>query len=160
MLAVSVTSSWQRRDGVVACSQILEPVDAAGGCNHLRAMGRQHLGKAPPEAGGRARDQRHLAGEVEKPLCRHDLGHELDFPLRPGYLDAKSARPQGSEMSYLPLVGLPADTYESHGFLFHSIGDKYRARRGRGGAVRARHDPVDESTRWNSTRCSIISTAS
>jgi putative glutamine amidotransferase len=28
-------------------------------------------------------------------------------------------------MSYLPLVGLPADTYESHGFLFHSIGDKY-----------------------------------
>jgi putative glutamine amidotransferase len=28
-------------------------------------------------------------------------------------------------MSYLPLVGLPADTYENHGFLFHSIGDKY-----------------------------------
>lgn len=28
-------------------------------------------------------------------------------------------------MSYLPLVGLPADTYESHGFQFHSIGDKY-----------------------------------
>jgi putative glutamine amidotransferase len=28
-------------------------------------------------------------------------------------------------MSYLPLVGLPADTYEAHGFLFHSIGDKY-----------------------------------
>ncbi len=28
-------------------------------------------------------------------------------------------------MTYLPLVGLPADTYESHGFLFHSIGDKY-----------------------------------
>ncbi|MFN4142686.1 gamma-glutamyl-gamma-aminobutyrate hydrolase family protein [Aestuariivirga sp.] len=28
-------------------------------------------------------------------------------------------------MSYLPLVGLPADTHESHGFLFHSIGDKY-----------------------------------
>ncbi|MCB1377612.1 MAG: gamma-glutamyl-gamma-aminobutyrate hydrolase family protein [Alphaproteobacteria bacterium] len=28
-------------------------------------------------------------------------------------------------MSYLPLVGLPADTYESHGFLYHSIGDKY-----------------------------------
>jgi putative glutamine amidotransferase len=24
-----------------------------------------------------------------------------------------------------PLVGLPADTYENHGFLFHSIGDKY-----------------------------------
>ncbi len=24
-----------------------------------------------------------------------------------------------------PLVGLPADTYESHGFLFHSLGDKY-----------------------------------
>ena len=28
-------------------------------------------------------------------------------------------------MTYLPLVGLPADTYESHGFLYHSIGDKY-----------------------------------
>jgi putative glutamine amidotransferase len=28
-------------------------------------------------------------------------------------------------MSYLPLVGLPADTYESHGFQYHSIGDKY-----------------------------------
>lgn len=28
-------------------------------------------------------------------------------------------------MSDLPLVGLPADTYESHGFLYHSIGDKY-----------------------------------
>ena len=28
-------------------------------------------------------------------------------------------------MTYLPLVGLPADTYENHGFLFHSIGDKY-----------------------------------
>ncbi len=28
-------------------------------------------------------------------------------------------------MSYSPLVGLPADTYESHGFLYHSIGDKY-----------------------------------
>lgn len=28
-------------------------------------------------------------------------------------------------MSYLPLVGLPADTYEAHGFLYHSIGDKY-----------------------------------
>ena len=28
-------------------------------------------------------------------------------------------------MTYLPLVGLPADTYESNGFLFHSIGDKY-----------------------------------
>ena len=27
-------------------------------------------------------------------------------------------------MSYLPLVGLPADTYESPGFLYHSIGDK------------------------------------
>ncbi len=25
----------------------------------------------------------------------------------------------------LPFVGLPADTYESHGFLFHSLGDKY-----------------------------------
>lgn len=25
----------------------------------------------------------------------------------------------------LPLVGLPADTYENHGFLFHSLGDKY-----------------------------------
>jgi putative glutamine amidotransferase len=25
----------------------------------------------------------------------------------------------------LPLVGLPADTYEEHGFLFHSLGDKY-----------------------------------
>ena len=24
-----------------------------------------------------------------------------------------------------PLVGLPADTYENHGFLFHSLGDKY-----------------------------------
>ena len=24
-----------------------------------------------------------------------------------------------------PLVGLPADTYESHGLLFHSLGDKY-----------------------------------
>jgi len=28
-------------------------------------------------------------------------------------------------MSLLPLVGLPADTYENHGFLYHSIGDKY-----------------------------------
>ena len=28
-------------------------------------------------------------------------------------------------MSYLPLVGLPADTHEAHGFLYHSIGDKY-----------------------------------
>ncbi|MFM8748416.1 MAG: gamma-glutamyl-gamma-aminobutyrate hydrolase family protein [Aestuariivirga sp.] len=28
-------------------------------------------------------------------------------------------------MTYLPLVGLPADTYESNGFLYHSIGDKY-----------------------------------
>jgi len=28
-------------------------------------------------------------------------------------------------MTYLPLVGLPADTYENHGFMFHSIGDKY-----------------------------------
>ena len=28
-------------------------------------------------------------------------------------------------MSYLPLVGLPADTYEAQGFLNHSIGDKY-----------------------------------
>ena len=28
-------------------------------------------------------------------------------------------------MSYLPLVGLPADTYENSGFLYHSIGDKY-----------------------------------
>jgi putative glutamine amidotransferase len=28
-------------------------------------------------------------------------------------------------MTHLPLVGLPADTYESNGFLFHSIGDKY-----------------------------------
>ena len=28
-------------------------------------------------------------------------------------------------MSYLPLVGLPADTHENHGFLYHSIGDKY-----------------------------------
>lgn len=27
--------------------------------------------------------------------------------------------------AYSPLVGLPADTYESHGFLFHSVGDKY-----------------------------------
>ncbi len=27
--------------------------------------------------------------------------------------------------SYSPLVGLPADTYENHGFLFHSLGDKY-----------------------------------
>jgi putative glutamine amidotransferase len=27
--------------------------------------------------------------------------------------------------AYSPLVGLPADTYESHGFLFHSLGDKY-----------------------------------
>ena len=27
--------------------------------------------------------------------------------------------------TYSPLVGLPADTYESHGFLFHSLGDKY-----------------------------------
>jgi putative glutamine amidotransferase len=26
---------------------------------------------------------------------------------------------------YSPLVGLPADTYESHGLLFHSLGDKY-----------------------------------
>ncbi|MDE2446798.1 MAG: gamma-glutamyl-gamma-aminobutyrate hydrolase family protein, partial [Alphaproteobacteria bacterium] len=28
-------------------------------------------------------------------------------------------------MTVLPLVGLPADTYENHGFLFHSLGDKY-----------------------------------
>jgi putative glutamine amidotransferase len=28
-------------------------------------------------------------------------------------------------MTDLPLVGLPADTYESHGLWFHSIGDKY-----------------------------------
>ena len=28
-------------------------------------------------------------------------------------------------MTYLPLVGLPADTHESNGFLYHSIGDKY-----------------------------------
>jgi putative glutamine amidotransferase len=28
-------------------------------------------------------------------------------------------------MSYLPLVGLPADTHENSGFLYHSIGDKY-----------------------------------
>jgi putative glutamine amidotransferase len=27
--------------------------------------------------------------------------------------------------AYLPLVGLPADTHESHGFLYHSLGDKY-----------------------------------
>jgi putative glutamine amidotransferase len=27
--------------------------------------------------------------------------------------------------AYSPLVGLPADTYESHGFLYHSLGDKY-----------------------------------
>ncbi|MBM3520700.1 MAG: gamma-glutamyl-gamma-aminobutyrate hydrolase family protein [Alphaproteobacteria bacterium] len=27
--------------------------------------------------------------------------------------------------TYSPLVGLPADTYENHGFLFHSLGDKY-----------------------------------
>jgi len=27
--------------------------------------------------------------------------------------------------SVFPFVGLPADTYESHGFLFHSLGDKY-----------------------------------
>jgi putative glutamine amidotransferase len=26
---------------------------------------------------------------------------------------------------FLPLVGLPADTYENQGFLFHSLGDKY-----------------------------------
>ena len=25
----------------------------------------------------------------------------------------------------LPLVGLPADTYEKSGFQFHSLGDKY-----------------------------------
>jgi putative glutamine amidotransferase len=25
----------------------------------------------------------------------------------------------------MPLVGLPADTYENHGFMFHSLGDKY-----------------------------------
>src|SRR5689334_9482782 len=47
------------------------------------------------------------------------------FPPSPGYLDGKSAFPQGSDMTYLPLVGLPADTYENHGFLYHSIGDKY-----------------------------------
>lgn len=29
------------------------------------------------------------------------------------------------KMTYSPLVGLPADTHESHGFLYHSIGDKY-----------------------------------
>lgn len=28
-------------------------------------------------------------------------------------------------MTLTPLVGLPADTYENHGLLFHSIGDKY-----------------------------------
>jgi putative glutamine amidotransferase len=28
-------------------------------------------------------------------------------------------------MTVMPLVGLPADTYESHGFMFHSLGDKY-----------------------------------
>jgi putative glutamine amidotransferase len=28
-------------------------------------------------------------------------------------------------MTSLPLVGLPADTYEKDGFLFHSLGDKY-----------------------------------
>ena len=28
-------------------------------------------------------------------------------------------------MSYSPLVGLPADTHESHGFLYHALGDKY-----------------------------------
>lgn len=28
-------------------------------------------------------------------------------------------------MSYLPLVGLPADTHENAGFMYHSIGDKY-----------------------------------
>jgi putative glutamine amidotransferase len=28
-------------------------------------------------------------------------------------------------MKSLPLVGLPADTYEKDGFLFHSLGDKY-----------------------------------
>ncbi len=27
--------------------------------------------------------------------------------------------------SSLPLVGLPADTYENHGFMYHSLGDKY-----------------------------------
>jgi len=27
--------------------------------------------------------------------------------------------------SLVPLVGLPSDTYESHGLLFHSLGDKY-----------------------------------
>ena len=30
-------------------------------------------------------------------------------------------------MSPMPLVGLPADTYENHGFMFHSLGDKYVA---------------------------------
>lgn len=30
-----------------------------------------------------------------------------------------------NKMTPLPLVGLPADTYESHGLWFHSIGDKY-----------------------------------
>ena len=28
-------------------------------------------------------------------------------------------------MTTLPLVGLPADTYENHGFMYHSLGDKY-----------------------------------
>src|SRR3954470_8404378 len=28
-------------------------------------------------------------------------------------------------MPSLPLVGLPSDTYESNGLLFHSLGDKY-----------------------------------
>jgi putative glutamine amidotransferase len=28
-------------------------------------------------------------------------------------------------MTAMPLVGLPADTYENHGLLFHSLGDKY-----------------------------------
>jgi putative glutamine amidotransferase len=27
--------------------------------------------------------------------------------------------------AYSPLVGLPADTHESHGFVYHSLGDKY-----------------------------------
>jgi putative glutamine amidotransferase len=28
-------------------------------------------------------------------------------------------------MTHMPLVGLPADTYEEHGLIFHSLGDKY-----------------------------------
>lgn len=46
--------------------------------------------------------------------------HELRY--QEGH-DARTT--QGNCMTALPLVGLPADTYESHDLWFHSLGDKY-----------------------------------